>query len=76
MNDTRKQVMAEIIGVIREVNDRGADGFKVAQSVFPAVPTAVIAEAWCEAESEATEAWWQTVERTIEGEVIRRAISE
>lgn len=71
----RAQVMAEIMTTIREAEDAGQDGYAEARRVYPAVPTSVIAEAWARVGSDRDEAWWASVERTIEGEVIRRAIA-
>ncbi|WP_029074473.1 hypothetical protein [Kaistia adipata] len=71
----RAQVMDEIMTTIRTAEDAGQDGYAEARRVYPAVPTSVIAEAWARVGHDRDEAWWASVERTIEGEIIQRAIS-
>lgn len=72
----RKEVMAEIIDTYRAAKARGADEWKAVEAAFPGIPTDVTAEAMMAVEDEASEAWWQTVERTIDGEVIRNALAK
>lgn len=75
-NDTRKQVEAAIIQVIADAEAQGVDGVTAANRAFPGTPDTVLWGCWSEWESQRTEAWWQSVERTIDGEVIRNAIAE
>ena len=72
----RTEVKAEIIAVCREAKAKGDDGWKAVEARFPGIPPDVVAEAWLAVEDEATEAWWQTVERTIDGEIIRNALAK
>ena len=74
MNDVRAQVQEQIIDVIRGAEDQGLDGIRAAQRAFPDTPEMVIILASAELESRRTEAWWQQVERTIDGEIIRNAL--
>lgn len=76
MNDVRAQVQEQIIDVIREAEDQGLDGFRAAQRAFPGTPEIVIIMASVELDGRRTEAWWQQVERTIDGEIIRNALSK
>jgi hypothetical protein len=71
----RKQVMAAIVGCMSDAIRRGDNPFDAAQREFPGTPGGVLGEALYEAESAEEEAWWQTIERTIDGEVIRNAIA-
>ena len=71
--DIRKQVMAHILGAMTEADAAGHDSFAIGRRMFPEVPIEVITEAWLEIENRKVEAWWQSVERTIDGELISRA---
>lgn len=46
------------------------------EKAFPDVPDLVRFEAVVEFESEEVEAWWETLEKTIDGEILRRAIAK
>lgn len=74
-SDTRKQVEAAIIQCIAEAEAQGLDGVKAATHAFPGTPDTVLWGCWSEWESQRTEAWWQSVERTIDSEVIRNAVA-
>ena len=74
--DTRQQVRAEIIRVIAEAQASGRDGIAVAKATFPGLPETVLWECWTDVEHAQTEAWWQAVERTIDGELIRNAVAK
>jgi hypothetical protein len=49
---------------------------KELEKAFPAVPEYVRFLAEVEFESEELEAWWETLEKTIDGEILRRAIGK
>ncbi len=72
---TRQQVMAHIISFMAEAEQRGLDPWKAAEHAFPSIPGDVVAAAWVELDARKTEAWWQAVEKTIDGELIDRAIT-
>jgi hypothetical protein len=74
-SDIRTQVTAAIADVIREAEAHGRDGFLAASRAFPGAPGSVIAEVWTGVDLERNEAWWQSVERTIDGELVKRAIA-
>lgn len=74
--DTRTQVKAEIIRVIAEAQAAGlGDGVAAASRTFPGIPEGILWECWAELDMDQKEAWWQRVERTIDGEVIRNAVA-
>ncbi|WP_156420081.1 hypothetical protein [Aureimonas sp. N4] len=75
MTDMRKQIMAEMTKVAAEAIARGENGLQAVQSAFPGVPLIVAVEAEMDADNAKTEAWWQTIERTIDGELVRRGIA-
>ena len=71
----RQQVLEQLIDEMSAAHARGAtDPMTAAGEKFPGTPIPVLAEAWCEFDRRQTESWWQQVERTIDGEVIRRAL--
>lgn len=72
----RHEVMERIIDVIRNAEEQGDErGVDAARRAFPGTPESVFWEAWAVHDWRKTEAWWDVVERTIEGEVIDRAIA-
>jgi len=71
----REQVIAQISEVLAEGMELGRDPFAYGKEKFPGVPIEVITDAWLRAENAATEKWWQGVEKTIEGEIIQRALA-
>jgi hypothetical protein len=75
-SDTRRQVEAEIIKAIAEAEARGIEGVGAARRAFPGVPDSVLYELWAEFDYQRTEAWWQDLERTIDGEVIKNAVAK
>lgn len=74
-SDTRRQVRAEILRVMAEARAGGANDFAAARRAFPGVPVMLLGELVAELDMAEVDAWWERVERTIDGEVIRNAIS-
>lgn len=74
MSSIREQVMAEIEDVIRAAEAKGKDGMVAAFKAFPDTPDMVIILAQANVETQREKDWWQQVERTIDGEVIRKSI--
>ena len=72
----RKEVMAEVIDTYRAAKAQGVDAWKAVETAYPGIPSNVVAEAMMAVENEVSEAWWQTVGRTIEGEIIRNALGK
>lgn len=73
---TRDEVMAHLVDFMLQAKSEGRDGYARAREVFRDVPSMVLGEAWAAAEMQNAETWWKGVERTIESEVIARAIGE
>jgi hypothetical protein len=71
----RTEVIEHLVDIMREAESRGRDSIDAAHEAYPGIPDAVVWEAWALLERRKEEAWWQTVERTIEGEVIHRALA-
>lgn len=74
--NARDEVMAELCAFISEARRHGRNGVHDAQAAFQGTPLIVLYEAETMVEMEETEAWWQSVERTIDGEIIRAAIAD
>lgn len=75
MSTVREQVLAEMVAIGRQAAARGHDAYAAIEATFPGAPTQVVVEAWLKTEDEAVEAWWQGVEKTIDGEAIRNAVT-
>ena len=71
---TRKQVMANLIEEADEIMKCGGDAFSVLGKRYPGMPIEVVTEAWLEASNRETERWWDSVEKTIDGEIIKNAL--
>lgn len=71
----KREVLATIINDLRQASkETGREHWRIASDLFPDVPHGVVTEACLELDDEAENAWWDQMERTIDGEVIRRAI--
>jgi hypothetical protein len=75
LNETRKAVLAEIISVMSAAKARGEDEMAAARATFPGTPEPVLWSAWCDLDDAEVEKWWDSVERTVDAEVIRKAIA-
>ena len=74
--EIREQVIAHIVDVMMEGDDLGRDAMAYAEEKFPGTPMLVMADAWARFDGQKEAAWWDSVERTIDGEIIRRALIE
>lgn len=74
--EIRAQVLATIADVIRQARAEGKDGVAAARAAFPGTPDLVIYEADTAVDFDEVENWWGSVERTINGELVARAIAE
>lgn len=73
--EIREQVIAQIAQVMAEGEALGRDPMAYAHEKFPGTPTMVMADAWVKFDDQREGAWWDAVEKTIDGEIIRRAIA-
>ena len=74
MTPVRREVFMAIMDVMAAAEEHGLDPVTAAQRAFPGTPGAVIIQARYLLRQQRTAAWWDSVERTIDGEVIRNAI--
>jgi hypothetical protein len=75
MSEIRKQVMAQIITFMQAAEKRGVDPYAATEAAFPSIPTEVVALAYVELGERKTEAWWESIEKTIDGELVERALT-
>lgn len=75
MSPMRDQIMAALIAEAIEIGKDGGDAQSELKRRYPDMPPSIIAGVWWEAQEAIDERWWQSVERTIDAEVIKNAIS-
>lgn len=73
--EIRDQVIAQVIEVIKQAREDGEEETAVVFRTFPGLPDQVYWDAFCALDSAEVNAWWETVEKTIDGEIIKNAIS-
>ena len=73
--DIRTQVKAAIISTMAEAEKAGRCPLAAAEAAYPGTPGMVLGECFAEMQMDQEEAWWQRVERTIDGDVIRNAVA-
>lgn len=73
-SETKAAVLSAMADIGRQAKAKGKDAWSAIAAAVPAAPADVIAEAYLAVEDEATAAWWDQVERTIDGEVVRNAL--
>lgn len=74
-SEIRRQVMARIIEVGAAASAAGDDPWAAMQTAFPGLPVSVLAEAWVDVDAAETERWWNSVETTIDADLVKRAIA-
>lgn len=72
--ETKAAVLSALAEVGREARSKGLDPWQSIADAVPDAPSDVVAEAWLAVEDEASAAWWEKVEKTIDGEIVRRSI--
>ncbi len=73
--ETRQAVIKEIGKVAFRAIRSGDDPYEVVDRSYPNVPMMVKIEAIALAENIVEDLWWEQVEGTIDGEIVRNAIS-
>ncbi len=76
MSTTRDEVRAAIMDVMQAAEDQGLDKDDAARQAFPGLQDMILAECRVLLRQRQRNAWWAAVERTIDGDVIRRAIGK
>lgn len=73
--ETKEAVINEIAKVAYQAIKSGRDPHKVVGSTFPDLPDMVQIEAVAKAEIQTEDEWWEQVEQTIDGEIVKNAIT-
>lgn len=71
----RKQVEAAIIATMAEAEKAGRCPLATAEATYPGTPAMVLGGCYAELQMAQEDAWWEAVERTIDGELIRNAVA-
>lgn len=72
--ETKAAVLAAMTSIGREAKAQGDDAWTAIAKAVPDAPSDVVAEAYLALEDEASAAWWEQVEKTIDGELVRHAL--
>lgn len=83
MNDSdrrrqlKREVRANVIEWLSDYrdSDHSIDELIAFKSAFPDAPESLYYDAYFELDQRAEDAWWDKMEKTIEGDVIRRALA-
>ncbi|KAB1075916.1 hypothetical protein [Methylobacterium soli] len=70
----RAEVKATIIRFMAEAERQGLDAYNAAESEFPGTPDGVLFECLGALGSQQEAAWWDRIQKTIDGEIIKNAI--
>ncbi len=72
--ETKAAVLATLSSIGRGARKQGHDAWAAIQEAVPGIPSEVVAEVVLSIEDEMTASWWEQVEKTIDGEVVRSAL--
>lgn len=75
-NAIREQVLAHLTEFAAEAIRAGGEGYTAIKHRYPDTPDEVAWMADFRAHEGETEQWWQSVEKTIDGEVIKNALAK
>ena len=70
----RLQVIEQIIKTIEAAERYGKNDFHAVMATYSGTPEGVYWEAWVALQYRREEAWWQAIEKTIDGEIIKAAL--
>lgn len=68
--DTRKEIMARLLGIARQAIDAGGSYEAAIREHFPDIPDEVLTDVWIELEDSKTERWWQKMEERAASNLI------
>lgn len=69
----REQIKAAVMKVMDDAENSGRDPMTAARQAFPDFPEGALWECWAEWDTFRMEAWWQSMEKTIDAEVVNDA---
>lgn len=70
----RGEVLEHLVQTMRQAEADGQHPLTAAEAAYPGTPSSVLGEAIWLFEERKAESWWQTVEKTIDGEIVRQAL--
>lgn len=70
---TRRQIKAEVIKVMADAENIGRDPMDAARKSFPDFPEAALWECWGEFDTYRLEAWWKSMEKAVDAEMVKAA---
>ncbi len=73
MSNIRQQIKAAVILVMDDAENAGKDPITEARRCFPDFPAAALWECWADWDTHRLEAWWQSMEKTIDAEAVNIA---
>jgi len=76
MSRARKEVEAALLAEASQIRKAGADHWKEMERRHPNIPLGVIAEICAGADMAADEEWWESIEKTIDGEIVKNALTK
>jgi hypothetical protein len=71
----REEVMELLVDTARIAEENGLDAIKEIERQYPGTPEMVVIFACAELDHRKKEAWWKQVEKTIDGEIIKKALA-
>lgn len=74
--EIRAAVIGQLVAVMKDAEAQGCNAMLSAQETYPDVPYLVVLEAWLQVDADKTDAWWRSIEKTIDGEIVRRALTD
>ncbi|GGF82142.1 hypothetical protein GCM10007301_47820 [Azorhizobium oxalatiphilum] len=74
--EIKAQIWKQVLGVMRDAQAAGLHPFSEAQRAFPEVPGYILAQIEVDLWDEEENAWWEGIEKTIDAEVIRKALTK
>lgn len=69
----REQIKAAVMKVMDDAENIGRDPMIAARQAFPDFPEGALWECWAEWDTFRMEAWWQSMEKTIDAEAVNGA---
>lgn len=73
MSTIRQQIKVAVISVMEDAESVGKDPITEARRCFPDFPEAALWECWADWDYGRLEAWWQSMEKTIDAGAANKA---
>lgn len=73
MMGAREQIKSIVMKVMDDAENAGRDPMMAARQAFPDFPEGALWECWAEWDTFRMEAWWRSMEKTIDAEAVNDA---